>query len=244
MNAVIARAQETVDTDLLWLDLTRTCQLDCKALCYNQSGPSGTHGDMTLTDWCRVLDDASSLGVREIRIIGGEPTLHPDAPAIIEHALGVGLPVEVSTNLVHVTANWWSLLERDGVSIATSYYSDDPAEHDGITNRPSHARTRNNIIEARRRGVEVRGSIVRVHEDQRVEQARADLERLGVTRIHIDDVRPFGNAAQGKDPDVAHLCGRCGSGAASIGPDGIVSPCVFSTWMGAVDVRTTPWPIS
>lgn len=40
---------------LLWLDITRKCQLGC-VHCYNHSGPSGDHGTMTRDDWARVLD--------------------------------------------------------------------------------------------------------------------------------------------------------------------------------------------
>ncbi len=62
--------------------------------------------------------------------------MHPDALSLTEHALDLGLSVEVFTNLVHVSPRWWDLFQRAGVSVATSYYSADPAEHNAVTRRP------------------------------------------------------------------------------------------------------------
>lgn len=47
---------------LVWLDLTRKCQLSC-GHCHNESGPDGTHGSMTTEDWTRVC---SSPAVRSL----------------------------------------------------------------------------------------------------------------------------------------------------------------------------------
>ncbi|WP_220140453.1 radical SAM protein [Streptomyces sp. KM273126] len=87
----------------LWLDLTRQCQLKCSH-CHNGSGPDGTHGTMTADDWTRVLDESAAAGIPHVQFTGGEVTMHPDAPTLIEHALTLGLKVEVYSNLVHVTA--------------------------------------------------------------------------------------------------------------------------------------------
>jgi MoaA/NifB/PqqE/SkfB family radical SAM enzyme len=113
---------------MLWLDLTRRCQLSCSH-CYNSSGPDGDHGTMTSEDWIRVLDEATDCGVQQIQLIGGEPTMHPAGAKLVEHALGLDLRVEIYTNLVHLPAPWWELFQRDGVSLATSYYSAQAAEH-------------------------------------------------------------------------------------------------------------------
>ncbi|WP_445402981.1 SPASM domain-containing protein [Streptomyces sp. LE64] len=52
----------------------------------------------------------------------------------------------------------------------------------------------------------------------------------------MDHIRPFGRAGAGL-PSASGLCGHCGDGRAAIGPDGRVSPCVFSNWMSVGDVR-------
>jgi MoaA/NifB/PqqE/SkfB family radical SAM enzyme len=227
-------------TQFLWLDLTRKCQLECTP-CFNSSGPQGTHGTMTREDWISVIDQACEGRVRRVQLIGGEPTLHPDGLTLADRALTRGLGVEVYSNLVHLSSPWWDLLQRDGASLATSYYSDHAGEHNAITSRPSHARTLANIKKAARLGIPLRVGIVATTETQRVEEARQELKALGVKRINVDHVRPFGRGAQSQSPDASGLCGRCGAGRAAVGPDGKVSPCVFSAGMMDVgDVRESP----
>lgn len=221
----------------LWIDLTRKCQLSC-VQCYNESGPEGSHGTMTGEGWRDVLDQAASVGVPGVQFTGGEVTLRPDAPELVDHALSLGLKVEVYSNLVHVTEEWWGLLRRDGVTLATSYYSDQPAQHNAMTGRPSHARTRGNISKAVQFGIPLRVGLIVGDDTQRATEAEQELRALGVTRIRRDHVRPFGRGANGAAPDMGGLCGRCGDGRAAVGPNGDVSPCVFSTAWSVGNVRT------
>ncbi|WP_327430557.1 radical SAM protein [Streptomyces sp. NBC_01236] len=239
MTTIAQELPTRTGTELLWLDLTRKCQLACTH-CYNASGPQGDHGTMTREDWFCVLDQASVCGVRDIQFIGGEPTLHPDFPALVDRALNNGLDVEVYSNLVHVSAECWELFERQGLTLAASYYSDRSAEHNAMTGRPSHGRTRTNIAEAVRRGIPLRVGIITGSEAQRVSEAQQDLEALGVTRVRVDHVRPFGRGGQDRAPDMGNLCGRCGTGRAAIGPTGDVSPCVFSAWLSVGNVKDAP----
>ncbi|MCF2527048.1 radical SAM protein [Yinghuangia soli] len=222
---------------LLELDLTRKCALNCTH-CYNGSGPEGTHGEMTRADWLHAVEQAGHRGFTAVQLIGGEPTMHPDAPELVAHALTLGMTVEVFTNLVHVTPAWWALFRRPGVSLATSYYSADADAHNEVTRRPSHPRTEANIITALRHGIPLRVGLIRINVDQDVNGAVAHLRDLGVTDVRVDDERPFGRAGGSTDP--AGLCGRCGDGRAAIGPNGDVSPCVMSAWLPVGNVRSAP----
>lgn len=239
----------------LWLDLTRDCSLKC-GHCYNTSGSGGDKKLLTLLteaspdaalmqpeNWFRVLHQAVHTGVTMIQLIGGEPTMYHGFTEVLTYALKLGLKVEIYSNLVHVRDNWWPLFQNPGVSLATSYYSDDPAEHDEITGRDSHRKTRANISKAIELGIRLRVGIVHVNPTQRVREARQDLEALGVQPhlIGYDRVRAFGRG-QGDHAacDVNKLCGRCGDGRAAIGPDGTVTPCIMSSWLKAGNVKTTP----
>lgn len=195
---------------------------------------------MTRENWIGVLDQAADGGVRNVQFIGGEPTMHPDFPELVDHALNLGLDVEVFSNLVHVSARCWTLFRRSGVRLATSYYSDQAADHDAMTRRRSHGRTRANIGQAVSLGIPVRVGIITGEDTRHVGAARRDLESLGVTRIGVDHVRPFGRGGQAGAPDLSKLCGGCGDGTAVVGPDGTVSPCVFSGFLDTGNVRTTP----
>jgi len=239
----------------LWLDLTRDCSLKCDH-CYNASGPSGdkkllkvlteaspSAALMQPEDWFRVLHQGVQAGVTMIQLIGGEPTMYHGFTEVLTYALKLELKVEVFSNLVHVRDIWWPLFQNPAVSLATSYYSDDPAEHDEITGRDSHRKTRANISRAIQLGVSLRVGIVHVNPTQRVREARRDLEALGVKPhlIGYDRVRAFGRGrGEHASCDVNELCGRCGDGRAAIGPDGTVTPCIMSSWLGAGNVKTTP----
>lgn len=237
--------------EFLWLDLTRDCMLAC-GHCYNESGPGGDRELLTLLgsptaslmrpeDWLSVLDQAAGSGVAMVQFIGGEPTMYSAFARVLTHAVMIGLRAEVYSNLVHIRDAWWSLFQHPSVSLATSYYSDDPDEHDEITGRDSHRKTRANIVHAIELGIDLRVGIVQVNESQRIREARADLERLGVRpdRIGVDRVRAFGRGrGEHTACDVNELCGHCGDGRAAIGPDGTVTPCIMSAWLKAGNVRT------
>jgi MoaA/NifB/PqqE/SkfB family radical SAM enzyme len=195
---------------------------------------------MTVPDWKRVIDEAAQLDVRTLQFIGGEATLHPALTELIGYALAQGLQVEVYSNLVHVTDDQWTAFQQDGVTLACSYYSDDAAQHDAITGRPSHARTRANILEAVRRGIDIRVGVIGVHDDQRVEQAHAELVTLGVTKVGGDHLRRLGRGAAGQLGCATELCGQCGSGVAMVGPDGQVKPCPLARWQTVGSVLTQP----
>lgn len=216
----------------LALDLTGRCQLTCTH-CYAESGPTGSHGTMTAKDWCAVIEEAAGMGVSEIQFIGGEPTLHPAFEEILQYAIVSGVPVEIFSNLYRVSDAMWELFARPGIILATSYYSDDPEEHAAITGRPdSYGRTRANIVKAVGLGIPIRASIVKVLDEQRTEQAHAELAALGVKRIRPGVVQQLGRAAGtgfGRNPD--QLCGRCGHRRLAISSTGNVTPCVMSGWM-------------
>ncbi|HEY8201932.1 MAG TPA: radical SAM protein, partial [Actinomycetota bacterium] len=115
-----------------WLEITGRCQLRC-VHCYADSGPTGSHGTMSVRDWQRVIDDVTTVGARSIQFIGGEPTTHPSFVQLVEHASLTGLEVEIFSNLLDIRPEWWDLFSRRGVTLATSYYSDQSAEHEEIT---------------------------------------------------------------------------------------------------------------
>ncbi|MFJ9207132.1 radical SAM protein [Streptomyces sp. NPDC102264] len=224
----------------LELEITGKCQLTCTH-CLSDSSPQASHGEMTSADWQTVITDAAALGIPKVQLIGGEPTVHPHWQEFAGLALSLGLGVEIYSNLFHVREEWWELFTRDGVTLGTSYYSDDPEEHDKITGRKgSYTGTRCNIREAVNRGATIRAGIVDILPGQRVTEARAELESMGVKHINTDRVRAVGRAAlPGQSPTLDELCGRCTRGRAAILPNGDLAGCVLSRDFPAGNVRET-----
>ncbi|MGH3823961.1 MAG: radical SAM protein [Pseudonocardiaceae bacterium] len=225
------------DLRFVWLEITARCQLACTH-CYAESGPAGSDGAMLLGDWCQVIDEVAQLGARMVQFIGGEPTLYRRLPDLVRRARGQGLEVEVFSNLVRVSSELWEVFAQRGVRLATSYYTDDAAEHEAITlGRGNHARTKANIIEALRRSIPLRVGLVGVQDGQRVEQARAELEAFGVTDIGTDHLRQVGRGVRQGQPSIDQLCGHCAQGKVAVSPNGDVWPCVFASWMPVGNVR-------
>ncbi|WP_328808784.1 radical SAM protein [Nonomuraea montanisoli] len=234
----IAEAISPPNLDFLWLEITGRCQLECTH-CYAESGPGKTHGTMTVRDWTNVIDQAADAGVCMVQFIGGEPTLHPDLPVLIDYALAAEIEVEIYSNLVHVPDRLWATFRQPGVRLATSYYSDDPAQHMTITRRNTLPRTEANIERAVELGIPLRVGIIDLGDGQCIEQARSQLADLGVTNMGIDRMRLLGRPAQ-RACNASELCGRCGDGIAAVLPDGTLSPCPLSRWLAAGNVTTTP----
>ncbi|MEU8633224.1 radical SAM protein [Amycolatopsis sp. NPDC048633] len=226
--------------DLVWLEITGKCQLVC-VHCYAESAPAGRHGPMTCEDWIRVIDEATACGARKVQFIGGEPTLRPDLPELVAYAAASGLRVEVTSNLVRLSERMWAAVALPGVELGTSYYSDDPAEHDEIVGRRgSHARTTATIRIALARDIPVNVGVIDVRPGQRVAGAQEALHELGVTRVVVDRLRHFGRGAAGRSPEVAELCGRCAKDVVAVLPDGSVVPCPMSRWLSFGNVREVP----
>lgn len=226
----VGEAALSTSVKFAWLEVTGKCQLEC-VHCYADSSPQGEHGSLTHDQWKQSIDQVRGLGGEMVQFIGGEPLLHPSLPSLIEHARSKELEVEVYSNLSFVSGSMWDTLTQDGVSLATSYYSPDAAEHDSVTqNRGSHKRTRANIVEAIERGIPTRASIIGVQEGQQVEAAYEELTDLGVQHIGVDYLRQVGRGVRTLGQSVDELCGNCGHGVIAILGNGAVQPCVFSRW--------------
>ncbi|MEW1550524.1 radical SAM protein [Streptomyces tsukubensis] len=231
---IAPEAPSTAPLRFLSLEITSRCQLTCPGHCYAQAGPTAGHGTMTTDNWRRVLTEAAGLGATTVQMIGGEPLLHPHLTEIARHALDLGLRVRIYSNLYRVRAEHWLLFEHPRVSLATTVYSDDPAEHDTITGRTgSHAATVGTIAEALRRGLRPAVAVIDLGNGQRAEQARSAMTALGVPHVRVDRVRAVGNAARGALPSTAELCGRCGDRKAAVLPSGDVSVCEVGRFLTA-----------
>lgn len=138
---------------------------------------------------------------------------------------------------LRVTPEQWTAFQRPGVSLATSWYSDDRAEHASITRRDTYLRTLANVQRARELGIHVRAGVIDVRAGQRVKQARSTLLKLGVPSIGSDRVRELGRACSSDGQRADQLCGACGDRKAAVQPDGRVTPCQMSSWYDVGNVH-------
>jgi len=84
--------------ETLWINTGTLCNLACKT-CYIESSPTNDALVYpTLAEVDAYLDEAESLGTREIGFTGGEPFMNPDMVAMMRSALGRDFEVLVLTN--------------------------------------------------------------------------------------------------------------------------------------------------
>jgi hypothetical protein len=136
---------------------------------------------MTVRDWGHVIGEVFSLGVRTVQFIGGEPTLHSGACALVRHGVAAGLRAEVFSNLGRVTPAQWDVLSLPGVSLATSWCTADLKVHAQATGRRgAQAGTKANLAEAVRRGIPLRAGMVDVAGREHARAGRAELAAGGM----------------------------------------------------------------
>src|SRR5947209_16709463 len=80
-----------MDPKPLWLlaELTYKCPLQCP-YCSNPLDFAGPRfkRELSTDEWCRVFREAKALGVLQLGLSGGEPTLRPDLEQLVRTAHG------------------------------------------------------------------------------------------------------------------------------------------------------------
>ena len=82
------------------LSITSECNQHCR-YCFARETLRGIASDaacMTLATFRRALDFLERSGIDQVRLLGGEPTLHPDFPELVQNALARGFRVLVFSN--------------------------------------------------------------------------------------------------------------------------------------------------
>jgi GTP 3',8-cyclase len=176
-----------VATDLR-ISLTDRCQLRC-SYCLPEHGVQWLAKPQLLTDaeFVHLADLFVGLGVRTIRLTGGEPTLHPRLPELIGRfaALTPRPELALTTNAVTLDAAATALvaagLDRVNISLDTL----DPVRFRELTRRDRLAEVLTGIKSAAAAGldpVKINAVLVR---DQNLDEAPALLEWALVNGYHL-----------------------------------------------------------
>ena len=102
----------------LWLlaELTYKCPLQCP-YCSNPLDFAGPRfkQELTTAEWCRVFREAKALGVLQLGLSGGEPTLRPDLDTLVATARELGLYTSLITSAYRLTRPRLAALRRAGL---------------------------------------------------------------------------------------------------------------------------------
>src|SRR5260370_9589222 len=99
----------------LWLlaELTYRCPLQCP-YCSNPLDFAGARfqRELATEEWCRVFREAKALGVLQLGLSGGEPTLRPDLELLVRTAHGLGFYTSLITPAYRLTRDRLASLKQ------------------------------------------------------------------------------------------------------------------------------------
>ena len=129
----------------VYWELTRGCDLACRH-CRAEAMPWRDPEELTTAEAFRLLDQLTEFGSPPPHVIltGGDPLKRPDFLAIVEHAVGAGLPTSVAPSATGLLTRGKILaLKAAGVqAMSLSLDGSTPARHDGLRGVPgTFART-------------------------------------------------------------------------------------------------------
>lgn len=133
MNAPVSRREPWREPPIgLLAELTHRCPLACP-YCSNPLELTRREGELATDQWLRVLDEAAALGVLQLHLSGGEPTLRTDLEAIVARARALELYSNLITAGVGISERRLEALASAGLDhVQLSVQDVDPAGCDRI----------------------------------------------------------------------------------------------------------------
>jgi len=123
-------------------ELTNDCNLDCLH-CLRDKEDTESYLPISLIS--RVLTEAKAYGVQRVSFTGGEPTLHPDFPGVVDAVTGLRYPYIFVTNGLNYLRVFPQLFGNDkrrryliGISISLDGAREET--HDAVRGRGSFRR--------------------------------------------------------------------------------------------------------
>jgi len=165
--------------------------------------------DLPADEIYRILERHWSSGIRQLDLDGGEPTLHPQLFDIIRHAVALGFaPINVTTNGRRLAYPEFAraLVGAGLTGLLVSLHGADAATHEAITGAPgSFAETVQgirNVLRLAPEGLDFGVNTTLSTRNYEGLDALAELlAGLGVQRLNVQFLTPFGRAAAERVPD-------------------------------------------
>jgi len=116
--------------------LTRRCNLRC-VMCDAWTSRQDARDELSTDDWLQVIAQAKPLGLANLKLFGGEPTLRQDLAIIVERASTLGIRCALVTNGTLLTEERARALVEAGLAeLDLSLDASTPALHDSIRGAP------------------------------------------------------------------------------------------------------------
>ena len=179
----------------LFLDLTHRCQIAC-SFCLSDSGRRRTD-EMSPDDAISILQEAAHMGVMYAKLGGGEPTLFPSLPDVLDAGNAAGLALSMSTNSLWADESLVDAMARNRVLVSVSL-AGTRVTNDRFMRRKGHfdaalAKT----AELRSSGVQVRFRLTLMPLNLAEVPELVELAAAAGVPIKFSYCRPAGRATRG-----------------------------------------------
>ena len=175
-------------------ELTHRCPLQC-AYCSNPLELLKANLELDTTAWLSIFDQAADLGILQVHLSGGEPTLRQDLAELVARLAGRGVYTNLITAGVGVKESLFDRLAAAGLDhVQLSFQGARPETTDMIGNsRGAHEKKLATAAQIRAAGLPltINAPIHRKNIDE-VELFIELALRLGAERLEIANVQYYG----------------------------------------------------
>jgi cyclic pyranopterin phosphate synthase len=164
------------DPRRIFVTLTASCNLRCKGCLYgvDEFMPGEQLPWSVVRD---LLSDAADLGIRNIRLYGGEPMMHKDLPRIVRHATDLGLHTWMTTNGILLRKKFDALYDAGLREFSFGFYGIGDEYDQYVRQRNSFQRISEGLAYVRDRY----GSSVKIKMDWLLMRPTCNIETLQAT---------------------------------------------------------------
>lgn len=178
----------------LLAELTYRCNLQCP-YCYNPLDLGSYRDELDAATWCRVIDEAADLGVVQLHLSGGEPTLRAlECCTIIQRARQRDLYTNLITQGTFLTDDLLDRLLDAGLDhIQISLQAAESPLADTIAGARVHESKLEALQRALRRNVAVTlNCVLHARNIDDASEVISLAERLGVRRLELANTQFYG----------------------------------------------------
>lgn len=160
----------------IFITLTAKCNLRCMGCLYGVNRFMAGRS-LPLPTVRNLLDDAARMGIRNIRLYGGEPMMHRDLPEIVRHASGLGLHTWMTTNGVLLKKKFSQLYDAGLREFSFGFYGVEDDYDWYVRQKNSFRRLVDGLSHVR----DTYGSAVKINMDWLLMRPTCNLESLLAT---------------------------------------------------------------
>lgn len=181
-------------------ELTHRCPLQCP-YCSNPLELERAASELSTDEWRRVFDELAEIGVLQIHLSGGEPTVRKDLTELVAHCSKVGLYSNLITSAVLLTKDKLSALADAGLGhVQISFQGSEAPTGDRIAGHAgAHGRKQEAARWTRELGLSLTVNAVMHRQNlHQLQDMIAMAVELGADRIEVANVQYYGWALKNR----------------------------------------------